>query len=91
MINEILDVSKIESGVMELSENSLDLRALAREAAEMVRISMESRQQEFRVEIDESFNPWVMGDARRIRQVLVNILENAANVHPQGKNHLLCM
>lgn len=61
LINEILDVSKIESGVMELSENSLDLRALAREAAEMVRISMESRQQEFRVEIDESFNPWVMG------------------------------
>ena len=78
LINEILDVSKIESGVMELSENSLDLRALAREAAEMVRISMESRQQEFRVEIDESFNPWVMGDARRIRQVLVNILENAS-------------
>ena len=38
LINEILDVSKIESGVMELSENSLDLRALAREAAEMVRI-----------------------------------------------------
>ena len=64
MINEILDVSKIESGVMELSENSLDLRALAREAAEMVRISMESRQQEFRVEIDETFNPWVLGDAR---------------------------
>ena len=85
LINEILDVSKIESGVMELSENSLDLRALAREAAEMVRISMESRQQEFRVEIDESFNPWVMGDARRIRQVLVNILENAAKYTPQGE------
>ena len=78
LINEILDVSKIESGVMELSENSLDLRALAREAAEMVRISMENSQQEFQVDIDESFDPWVMGDARRIRQVLVNILENAS-------------
>lgn len=47
LINEILDVSKIESGVMELAENPLDLRALARDAAEMVRISMESRHQEF--------------------------------------------
>lgn len=91
LINEILDVSKIESGVMELSENSLDLRALAREAAEMVRISMESRQQEFRVEIDESFNPWVMGDARRIRQVLVNILENAAKYTPQGGRITFCV
>lgn len=91
LINEILDVSKIESGVMELSENSLDLRALAREAAEMVRISMESRQQKFRVEIDESFNPWVMGDARRIRQVLVNILENAAKYTPQGGRITFCV
>lgn len=91
LINEILDVSKIESGVMELSENSLDLRALAREAAEMVRISMESRQQEFRVEIDESFNPWVMGDARRIRQVLVNILENASKYTPQGGRITFCV
>lgn len=91
LINEILDVSKIESGVMELSENSLDLRALAREAAEMVRISMESRQQEFRVEIDESFNPWAMGDARRIRQVLVNILENAAKYTPQGGRITFCV
>ena len=78
LINEILDVSKIESGVMELSESPLNLRALAGEAAEMVRISMENSQQEFQVDIDESFDPWVTGDARRIRQVLVNILENAS-------------
>lgn len=78
LINEILDVSKIESGVMELSESPLNLRALAGESAEMVRISMENSQQEFQVDIDESFDPWVMGDARRIRQVLVNILENAS-------------
>ena len=43
-----------------------------------MRISMENSQQEFQVDIDESFDPWVMGDARRIRQVLVNILENAS-------------
>ncbi|MCD7994916.1 MAG: hybrid sensor histidine kinase/response regulator, partial [Clostridia bacterium] len=72
LINEILDVSKIESGVMELSESPLDLRALAGEAAEMVRISTESCRQEFKVEIDQTFEPRVMGDARRIRQVLVN-------------------
>lgn len=84
LINEILDVSKIESGVMELAENPLDLRALARDAAEMVRISMESRHQEFRVEIDETFEPLVMGDARRIKQVLVNILENASKYTREG-------
>jgi len=84
LINEILDVSKIESGVMELSESPLDLRALAMEAAQMARFSMESSHQEFRVEIDEAFEPWVMGDARRIRQVLVNVLENASKYTGQG-------
>ena len=50
-----------------------------------MRISMENSQQEFQVDIDESFDPWVMGDARRIRQVLVNILENASKYTGRGE------
>lgn len=78
LINEVLDVSKIESGVMELAENGFDLRDLALDALEMVRITVESRKQELLVDIDEDINPRVMGDDRRLKQILVNILENAS-------------
>lgn len=84
LINEILDVSKIESGVMELSENEFDLLELAKEAAEMVRISVESRKQELAVKLDKELHSQVLGDSLHLKQVLVNVLENASKYTGEG-------
>ncbi len=78
LINEVLDVSKIESGTAQLAEMEFSLLDLIRDTVEIVRISMENRRQELTVRIDEGLHAQVHGDAGRLQQVLVNILENAS-------------
>ena len=51
----------------------------------MIRLSLERRQQEFELWIDPELHSQVIGDARRIKQVLVNILENASKYTNRGK------
>ncbi len=78
LINEVLDVSKIESGSYDLIEDEFNLYDLAKETIEMVRLTLEAKGQSLTADIDSSLHPQVMGDAGRIRQILVNILENAS-------------
>ena len=84
LVNEVLDVGKIESGTVVLSEDELDLRDLAADVVEMVRLSAENKQQVLSVNIDPDMHPLVLGDARRLNQVLVNILENACKYTAPG-------
>lgn len=84
LINEVLDVSKIESGAMKLAESEFNLYDLVQDAVEMVRLPLESRRQELSVEIDEELYPQVLGDVLRLKQVLVNILENASKYTEDG-------
>lgn len=86
LINEVLDVSKIESGTVQLEEKEFDLRSLMEEASEMIRLSLENKCQQFSINIDENAHFMVTGDMRRLKQVLVNILENASKyTEPGGK------
>lgn len=78
LVNEVLDVGKIESGVMKLEEAEFNLHDLVRETVEMVRLPLESKRQTLAVHIDAGLYPLVRGDARRLKQVLTNILENAS-------------
>lgn len=84
LINEVLDVSRIESGAIELEENNFNLRDMVNEVVEMLRIPMEQRKQTFTVNIDSDINFFVRGDNRRLKQVLVNILDNASKYTAEG-------
>ncbi|MEF7612613.1 ATP-binding protein [Aquincola sp. MAHUQ-54] len=89
LINDVLDVSRIEAGRLTLSPRAVDLLAALDEA---LRISeATAAQQRMRVEADyrDSGGLWVTADPVRLRQVLLNLLSNAIKYNrPEGSVHL---
>lgn len=84
LINDVLDVSKIESGAVELTHAPFDLRDTVREVVSMVRLATQGKGQSLSVHVDKTLHPRVIGDATRLSQVLVNILENASKYTEAG-------
>lgn len=77
LINDILDISKIEAGHMDLYIERLDLQDLIDEVANTVRPMIEKKASRFVVECDRAPD-YVQADATKLRQILLNLLSNAA-------------
>ena len=84
IINEILDSSKIESGMMELVEGDYRLDALLKELYHMVEIRSREKGLQLIFDIDTTMPRGYFGDDKRIRQVLLNLLTNAVKYTEQG-------
>ncbi|HEX4599852.1 MAG TPA: ATP-binding protein [Gemmatimonadales bacterium] len=82
-INELLDLSKIAAGRMELRLESLELEALLREATETVRAQLEARHHTLAIAPPER-PVTVTADRTRLRQVLLNLLSNAIKFTHEG-------
>ncbi len=82
LINEVLDMSKIESGKFVLSEEHINIRSVMDEIVEIVKPSVKNKGHELKVNISELSHENVIGDGLRIRQALVNILSNAVKYTP---------
>lgn len=84
LINDILDMSKIESGKMSLREEPFNIAELLTEAVEMIR--PQANEKELRMEFSLGVLKCedVIGDSLHIRQILLNILSNAVKYTPQG-------
>jgi PAS domain S-box-containing protein len=83
LINDVLDLSKIEAGKVKVAHEAVDLGALLAEAASMLRTQAEKRRIRIAVESDPSLQG-VVGDAARLRQVLYNFLSNAVKFSHEG-------
>ena len=83
LINDILDVSKVEAGAMELSEEIIDVKEVIRDSIKMI----EGRAEEVGVglvaEIDENL-PRLRADSVRVKQILINLLSNSVKFTPGG-------
>ncbi len=77
MINDILDFSKIESGKMELTEQEYQLSTVLFDVINMIKVKAQSKNLEFNINVDEKLPNNLTGDDVRIRQVLINLLNNA--------------
>jgi signal transduction histidine kinase/DNA-binding NarL/FixJ family response regulator len=85
ILNDILDYSKLEAGHMEIEAAEVDLRRLVEQAVELIAARGQEQRLTFVVDIDPSLPPLVVGDATRLRQVLMNLLGNAVKFTAKGE------
>jgi len=84
IINDILDLSKIESGKLELIFGNYDIPSLINDTAQLNRLRYDSKPIKFNIYVDEDTPHNLYGDELRIKQVLNNILSNAFKYTDKG-------
>ena len=85
VINDILDFSKIESGKLELENEPLNLLAAIEEACDIGAPRAREKGLELLVDIGDELPGWVRGDVTRLRQVLLNLVNNAVKFTERGQ------
>jgi signal transduction histidine kinase len=83
LINDLLDVSRIVAGKLQIDKRPVDLRVVIEHALDSVRRETEKRRHTVTCAIDPEA-AWVPGDAMRLQQIVVNLLGNAAKFTPDG-------
>jgi PAS domain S-box-containing protein len=83
LVDDLLDVSRVTRGLVELQRERVDLKAVVASAVEQARPLVEGRKHRLDQVMDAS-PAWVDGDRVRLVQVVVNLLNNAAKYTPQG-------
>lgn len=83
LINDVLDISKIEAGELTIAHEPFELAASIHKVAGMVRPLADKKQLPLRMEVDEGLSP-MTGDVRRVEQILLNLLSNAVKFTDSG-------
>jgi signal transduction histidine kinase len=85
LLNDILDLSKVEAGKVTLEVGRLDLRAMVREITELFAPSAAAKGLRLVCRLDDTLPPDVLGDGPRLRQVLTNLIGNAIKFTERGE------
>ncbi|MCL1835474.1 MAG: ATP-binding protein [Oscillospiraceae bacterium] len=83
VINDVLDMSKIESGKFELSPTDFDFRAMVQQALSINSVRMGEKRQNLKLSIDDAVPERLYGDEQRLAQVITNLLSNAVKFTPE--------
>lgn len=89
IVNEILDLSKIESGKMEIVETEYNLSKLIADLTAMITLKAQAKNLVFNVDVEKTLPVNLYGDDLRIRQILTNLLSNAIKYTKEGKIELI--
>lgn len=84
LINDVLEMSKIEAGKIILISEPFDLDQLLQTIREMFLIKAEAKKLWFKFILADDLPQWVIGDARKLRQLLINLLSNAVKFTQTG-------
>ncbi|MCI9174165.1 MAG: response regulator [Lachnospiraceae bacterium] len=84
LINDVLDMSRIESGRVMLNEEVFNLVAMLHEVEAVIQVQAEAKKQEWTVDLSNIIHETVVSDKLRIQQILTNVLGNAVKFTPEG-------
>ena len=84
IINDILDISKIESGKYEISKTNFDLKDLLEQIVQLYTVNTKEKNIRFLYTLDESIPNFVFSDETKLKQVLSNIISNAIKFTPNN-------
>lgn len=84
IINDILDISKIESGKMEILTIRYQLFSVLNDCYNLTKIKLQNKPVSFIMQINEKLPSWLYGDEVRIRQIINNFLSNAVKYTKEG-------
>src|SRR5690606_18370023 len=84
LVNDALDLARIEAGKLELDDGPFDLYRLVHDVAALMEPVARKRGLPFRQSLDPAVPRWVRGDAVRLRQILLNLLGNAIKFTERG-------
>ncbi len=84
LINDVLDISKIEADKLVLSAETFNLREEVAELCEVIAVKMQEKKQRFSVQIDDAVPELISCDSLRYSQVINNLLSNANKFTPEG-------
>lgn len=85
LINEVLDISKIEAGRMDLSQKPISLRGVFDEIIAQNRVLAESKGLSFTLNYDDRLPEIIIGDRGRIKQIVINLISNAIKFTDKGE------
>ncbi|MBW3587108.1 MAG: GAF domain-containing protein, partial [Cyanobacteria bacterium 0813] len=84
LINDILEMSKIEAGRTQLNESSFNLMRLLKTLEEMFRLKAKSKKLQLNLEVGDGVPQFVSGDEGKLRQILINLVGNALKFTEKG-------
>ncbi|MBL8771676.1 MAG: response regulator [Phenylobacterium sp.] len=84
VLNDVLDLSKIEAGKLTLFEEDFDIEAAVDAVRDNFVVMAEAKSLDFQVEVADGAKGWWRGDADRLRQIMGNLLSNAVKFTPSG-------
>lgn len=84
LVDDLLDLSKIEAGKMELEEHPFELGRLVEDVVALVEPKARAQAIELRLDASPDVPPVVLGDSHRLRQILLNLLANAVKFTAEG-------
>jgi CheY-like chemotaxis protein/two-component sensor histidine kinase len=90
LVNDALDLARIEAGKLVLEDADFDLHELLEEVAALLQPLAQARRLEFRLERAPGLPGWLRGDAGRVRQILLNLAGNAIKFTESGSVSLHC-
>ncbi len=88
IINDVLDISKIEAGKLQLENTGFSLEQICTSTCEMVAVRAQAKHLPIHYEIDPALPPTLLGDPLRLQQILLNFLSNAIKFTDRGTIHV---